>query len=131
MDFQIVNKTLVISEGTTELHFKDIRNIFSKIEIEEASLPSTIKVICDDTFFDYPGIKRINIPMSVQCIGARAFWGLDDLEEIFLPGTIQSVGRHAFCNCVKLKITIIGNNETIPAGWDKEFAINVKEICFQ
>ena len=131
MEYIIVDKKLIVCDGTTEIGYHDIYKVISTTEIEEVCLPATITVIHDNSFFDYPEIKRINIPEGIQYIGSQAFWGLDDLEELTLPVTVPFVGKYAFCNCGRLTLTISGSAMDIPSGWDSEFAVNVKEVRFQ
>ena len=121
---------LIIPEGTKKIGFADICNYIDNNLIEEIILPSTIEIIEDNTFFDFIGIKKINIPRSVVRIGSQAFWGLDQIEEIVIPNTVKRVEKHAFCNISGCKLIILGEHQCIPAGWDAEFAANVKEVCF-
>ena len=131
MEYTVCDKKLTIATGTAEISFQDVSDVLSANDLEEIQLPSTIKIIHDNTFFDFPGVKRINIPNGIQQIGSQAFWGLDDLEELALPITVPFVGKHAFCNCTNLTLTILGNPNNIPSGWDTEFAVNIKGIHFQ
>lgn len=131
MNFALIDKKLIISNGETEITYRDILDATANHEIDEIVLPDTIKTIHDDAFFDYYEIKRINIPSNVQYIGAQAFWGLDELEELTLPITVPFVGKHAFCNCGNLTLTVLGSPTDIPSGWDAAFAANIKEVRFQ
>ena len=129
MECIIKGKVLIVPEGTIKIGFKDIYNYIYDNSIEEVLLPSTLEVIDDDTFFDFEIIKKINIPRSVIEIGTQAFWGLDEVEELVIPSTVKRVKKHAFCN-LNCKLVIEGEGLTIPDGWDTEFAVCVKEICF-
>lgn len=131
MEYTIVDRKLIICDGTIEIGYRDICNVIAKNEIDEIYLPATIKVIHDDTFSDWADISRINIPKGIQHIGSQAFWGLDELEELTLPISVSFVGKHAFCNCRKLILTVIGSDGDVPSGWDSEFVANIKEVCFR
>lgn len=130
MEYILCGKRLVVAEGITEIRYGDLCEILGSAEPEEVCLPETVEKIHNDAFFDFPSIKRINIPPNVQYIGSQAFWGLDALEELTLPIAVPAIGYHAFCNCPNLTLTIVGDTETFPAGWDTEFAANIKQtIC--
>ena len=131
MEYTVCDKKLIVGSGTVEICYADVLNIFVDEDLEEIQLPPTVRVIHDNTFFDFPSVKRINIPNGVRYIGERSFWGLDDLKEVTLPISVPFIGKHAFCNCTKLILTIVGNSSDVPSGWDKEFAANIKEIRFQ
>ena len=121
---------LTIPEGTVTLGYNDLKEYFDKYEIEGVELPDSLRVIEDNTFFDYPLIKKINLPEKVTQIGSQAFWGLDELEELVIPPSVVKIGKHAFCNCPNLSLTIIGEENSIPSGWDREFAANVRDVYF-
>ena len=131
MEYTLCDKKLIVGTGTVEICHGDIFEIINGNDLEEVQLPPTLRLIHDNTFFDFPHIKRINVPEGVEHIGAQAFWGLDDLKELTLPLTVRFIGKHAFCNCTQLTLTIPGNPRDIPTGWDTEFAANIKNVCFQ
>lgn len=121
---------LIVPEGIVRIGFRDICNYFADGAIEEVILPSTLKVIENDAFFDFSELKKINIPDSVIEIGSQAFWGLDHVEDLIVSDTVELVGKHAFCNLSRCTLTIVGQAQSVPEGWDEEFAFNVKEIRF-
>ncbi len=128
MEHQIIENKLVIPEGITEIGFQDIDPLLTRYPITEIHLPASLETIHDDTFFDHPDIRRINLPAGLRHIGQQAFWGLDDLEELTLPMTVETIGKHAFCNCRKLTLRVSGDSASIPAGWHKDFAPNVRIV---
>ncbi len=129
MEMIVKEKVLIVPEGTVKIGFKDICNYICNHQIEEILLPSTLEIIENDTFFDFTEIKKINIPTSVKEIGSQAFWGLDDVKEIVIPNTVERVKKHAFAN-LRGKLIILSESESIPDGWDSEFASSVNEISF-
>jgi hypothetical protein len=131
MECIIKENVLFVPEGTIQIGFKDICNYIYNHTIEEVVLPTTLKVIEDDTFFDFNQLIRINIPENVIEIGSQAFFGLDLLEELLIPSTVSCVKKHAFCNLLQCRLVITGKHSTVPDGWDTEFAANVKEICWR
>lgn len=130
MECVIQGRILIVPDGTVKIGFKDICNYIFDNSIEEILLPSTLEIIENNTFFDFHEIKKINIPASVTEIGSQAFWGLDQIEELIIPNTVEHVKKHAFCNISRCKLVIVGEPQSIPNRWDKDFAVNVKEICF-
>ena len=119
---------LIVPEGTVHIEFKDICDYLFDTSVEEVLLPSSLEVIADYTFFDFPQIKRITIPEGVVAIGSGAFWGLDALETLLVPSTVKRVEKGAFCNLKRCELVIVSPDLTICQGWDAEFALNVKEI---
>ncbi len=127
----IVKETvLIVPEGIKTIGFHDIDKDIHDHLIEEILLPSTLEMIEENTFFDFTEIKKINIPKSVTEIGSHAFWGLDQIRELVIQDTVKRVGKHAFCNIPNCKLVIVGERQSLPEGWDADFAANVKEICF-
>ena len=120
---------IIIPEGTREIDFNLVCDSLSSEDIREISLPSSLEVIRENTFFDFPNIKVINIPRSVRYIGKQAFFGLDELSSVTLHPDIEHIERHAFINCKNLVIRIVGT-DTFPSGWDKDFAVYVQGVEF-
>ena len=129
MECIVRNKTLIIPQETVRIGFRDICDCIHSNPIKEILLPSSLEVIEDGTFFDFAEIEKINIPENVKKIGSQAFWGLDRVEELILPGTVEQISKHAFCN-LRGRLVIVCDPQNLPAGWDAEFAANVKEVCF-
>ena len=93
-----------------------------------AIIPENTRVIKSETFFDNVDVKKIILPETIEKIESNAFWGLDDLKEITLNPTIKIIEKQAFCNCVNLTIKVNCKKEDVPAGWDKEFFGNIKNV---
>ena len=130
MECMIKGTVLIIPEGTKKIGFSDICDYIHGNLIEEILLPSTLEVIEANTFFDFAELKKINIPKSVLKIGSQAFWGLDKIKDLVIPSSVKQVEKHAFCNIPHCKLVIVGERQSLPEGWNTEFAANVKEICF-
>ena len=130
MECMIKGTVLIIPEGTRKIGFSDICDYIHGNLIEEILLPSTLEVIEANTFFDFAELKTINIPKSVLKIGSQAFWGLDEIKDLVIPSSVKQVEKHAFCNIPHCKLVIVGERQSLPEGWNTEFAANVKEICF-
>lgn len=76
-------------------------------------LPSTLKAIEDDAFFNAP-IDRVDWSEGLEKIGARAFqYGRETI--LALPSTVKSIGESAFESAQCQEVYLGGNVESIGA----------------
>ena len=68
---------------------------FDGSEIESITLPSTLKRIEYQTFYNCKNLKRIEIPNGIEYIGSECFCE-SGVEEITLPGTLKEIERKIF-----------------------------------
>ena len=125
----IKNKIKNIMNDLNSLNFEnqDGRDVLigpKYIAIEEAVIPTGVKFIRNDAFYDCIRLKKVVIPESVQQIGDNAFAGCSELEEVVIKGNIREVGARAFKGCTKLKKVIIQNNENFHRD------IKLGSLCF-
>lgn len=100
--------------------------------IEKVILPEGLKVIGDNAFYNWKGLKEINIPKNVQYIGEAAFHktaikeihipkgvkeileytfrGAENLEKVEIPNTVEKIYICAFDRCSSLKNIKIPNS---------------------
>ncbi len=102
---------VVISEGIEVIS----KYAFVTTTVEKVQLPSTVKEIQNNAFYNCASLEAINIPSGVETIGAQAFMGCKNttftLEEGFAPTTL---GNGAFRDCKKLTtIDFLANVTTI------------------
>ena len=111
MDCLHLKKATIVSNSASE--FKLLLGAFSQCyNLEEVTLPSTIKVINAYTFYKNYNLKRINIPGSIVRIETGAFFQCNSLTNITLPNTVQYLGSQAFYDCRGLKTISIPNSIT-------------------
>ncbi len=105
---------VVISEGIEVIS----KYAFATTTVEKVQLPSTVKEIQNNAFYNCASLEAINLPSGVETIGAQAFMGCKNatftMVEGFAPTTL---GNGAFRDCEKLttidflaNVTAIENN---------------------
>ncbi len=85
---------VVIPEGVTEIG----KSAFSCSHMPSVRLPSTLKTIREEAFFNCFGINsnRITFPEGLEIIEDGAFASCEFQNAIILPASIQSIGKNAF-----------------------------------
>ena len=97
---------LVIDEGIEYIG----RYNFQWFDIEELTLPSTLKVIRKYAFNKCENLKKIHFSEGLEVIGEESFYECRNLEELQLPKTVTTISPHAFCFCTNLR------EVSLPAG---------------
>lgn len=121
MDCSHLKKATIVSNSASE--FRLLMGNFSQCyNLEEVTLPSTIKVINAYTFYKNYNLKRINIPGSIVRIETGAFFQCNSLTNITLPNTVQYLRDQAFYDCRGLKTIGIPNST-------KEFGNRCFGLC--
>ena len=121
MDCLHLKKATITTDSATE--FKLMMGLFSQCyNLEEVTLPSTMKVINAYTFYKNYNLKRINIPGSIVRIETGAFFQCNSLTNITLPNTVQYLRDQAFYDCRGLKTIGIPNST-------KEFGNRCFGLC--
>ena len=75
----------------------------------EYTIPNSVTIIGEYTFFDCSNLTSVEIPNSVTRIESNAFSGCSSLTSIEIPNSVisidssSSVGRYAFSRCSSLK----------------------------
>ena len=65
-------------------------------------IPSSVKSIGEEAFYNCKSLTSINIPSSVKSIGEWAFAGCSNLTSITIPSSVTSIGYAAFSYCSSL-----------------------------
>ena len=74
-------------------------------------IPSGVKSIGREAFFNCSGLTNVSIPEGVTSIGVSAF-KYSGLKNIIVPDSVTSIGEEAFSNCYNLTTVSISNNLT-------------------
>lgn len=109
---------IVLEEGLTEIP----DSTFSRTDIVEVVLPSTITKIGDGAFYNCTHLKRINLGDNLNFVGESAFKGCVSLEELYLGHSFQTSYVSSFSGLSGLKKVILNcnnvpGNETMQYSW--------------
>ena len=109
---------IVLEEGLTEIP----DSTFSRSDIVEVVLPSTITKIGDGAFYNCTNLKRINLGDNLNFVGESAFKGCVSLEELYLGHSFQTSYVSSFSGLSGLKKVILNcnnvpGNETMQYSW--------------
>ncbi len=89
------------------------RNAFAEQKnIIEVVLPSTIKEIGENAFYNCAKLEKINFPSGLERIETQAFT-YTSLLSIYLPATINYYGHSIFYDCTKLSNVELEEGSTI------------------
>ena len=109
MDCSHLRKATIVSNSASE--FKLLLGAFSQCyNLEEVTLPSTIKVINAYTFYKNYNLQTINMPSSLVGIETGAFLQCNSLTNITLPSGVQYLRNQVFYDCRGLKTISIPNS---------------------
>lgn len=122
--------SITLPEGITEIG----RSAFSDRKFSSIKLPSSIKYIGDNAFYNCENLEEIVIPDGVESIGNSAFssciklssanipnsitsiseslFAYTNISVIVIPDNIKSIGYGAFSGCAKLESVVIPNTVT-------------------
>ena len=84
--------------------------------VTSVSLPSTLRIIGKNAFYNCYNLTEINIPESVTDIGYYAFYNCYNLTEIDIPESVTGIGEGAFYNCYGLTGVTIPDSVTSIGG---------------
>lgn len=106
---------LVVNEGITGLG-RGIFHFGYVCQVQEISLPSTLKTIGGSAFSSLRNVREFIIPEGVTEIGGAAFSGCTDAERIILPDTVTLLnGKEVFGGCWALReLKLPGNLTALP-----------------
>lgn len=81
-----------------------INNVsISKSDIEEISLPKSLKSINPYALQEFTSLKKISLNDGLEDIGQYAFDNCTKLESITFPTSLKEIGKSAFSYCKNLK----------------------------
>ena len=101
--------TVVIGEGIKDI---DVGAFGMCLNLQSATLPSTLEHIGDAAFWTCSSLQSVNFPQGLSEIGIQAFYSCTRLESVIIPSTIGMVRHEAFMGCGSLEsITFEGSPE--------------------
>ena len=89
------------------------QNAFGRTGISSVKIPSSVRVIGDQAFYQCTVLKEVDIPEGVEVIGSNAFIGCPMLDGLVLPDSLKEIGELAFYDCGNLSNITIGDNLTV------------------
>lgn len=118
VSYNYMPSKIVLEEGLTEIP----DSTFSRSDIVEVVLPSTITKIGDGAFYNCTNLKRINLGDNLNFVGESAFKGCVSLEELYLGHSFQTSYLSSFSGLSGLKKVILNcnnvpGNETMQYSW--------------
>ena len=72
--------------------------------LKKVKLSSAITEIPDNTFYTCRSLESITIPSAVKKIGDYAFYECNNLKKITIPDTVKEIGYYTFRECPNLTI---------------------------
>lgn len=104
-DTSIIEDKSIKEDGTSEI--KENETVISSTPSDEqAVIPSGIRQIKAEAFYNTKTIKSVIIPDTVEVIGRSAFSGCEKLENISIPSSVSTIEASAFQNCAIKSISI-------------------------
>ena len=83
------------------------------------TIPSSVKKILYESFYECSSLSEITIPSSVTTIEDRSFWKCTSLTSITIPSSVRSMGYEVFSGCSSLTSVIFeGTTEPSPCYTD-------------
>ena len=76
------------------------------------TVPTTVKVIADNAFYNCSELTSITLPKGIDSIGNRAFNNCSKLTSIDLPDGLKALGEYAFYQCDALSTITIPSSVT-------------------
>jgi len=100
----------------------------SKHNLFSVELPSSLKIISDQSFWGCENLETVLIRYGVFSIGTQAFWACSKLKSIELPDSLKYMEYGAFSGCKSLKFVHIPNSVEQLADNNFSFCSSLEEI---
>ena len=88
-DYVVIDKTYL-----TE--FADKADAKKKAEEETLEIPEGVETVPDEMFRNF-NMKEVKLPSTIKTIGANAFYNCKKLMKINFPASLKEIGKDAFC----------------------------------
>ena len=96
--------------------------VFEGSALERVDLPSTLRRIEYNVFYDCQCLRNIDLPEGLEFIGQYSFSGAG-LERVEFPASLRTVAQEAFAQCESLRtakfsegLEVLGTDESAPDG---------------
>lgn len=96
-------KKIVVGEGITNIGNTTFKNV---VNLEEVSLPSTLKTIGKYGFYNCRNLKTINLPEGLTSLDYQCFHQCAALEEVVIPASVTVIPEYAFYECNNIHIKL-------------------------
>jgi len=117
---------IIVETGNTKFSSQDgVLFNYDKTELvfypegrknKEYTIPNTVELIGESSFYRCSLIEKVIIPNSVTKIGDFAFQWCDFLKDVTIPDSVTSIGIRAFDVCKSIESISIPNSVT-EIGW--------------
>ena len=97
------NETYKSEQGTYILSKDGETLIGVTKDIENYTIPSTVKTIGNSAFYSKGNLKELSLPSGITKIGSTAFDACGNLQKINIPSTVTSIGSNVFSRCYSLQ----------------------------
>ena len=97
-------RSVCIPEGVTAVEKEAFASCY---DLEEATLPSTLRELGSDAFKDCHKLRRVTLRSMLSEIKYFTFYGCYELEDIVIPWTVEEIGIYAFKECKRLTSVVI------------------------
>ena len=108
-DYAFANSSItqvIIPNGVTRIGMDAFLGCKELLSIE---IPSSVKTIEQDTFYQCESLKEIILNEGLEQIGGGAFSNCKALERIVIPASVSDIYRLAFASCTSLNhISLLG-----------------------
>lgn len=103
-------KTVGPSNGNYNIKLESTEKISGRIfqgsEIEEISIPETVKSIGEYVFYNCGNLKKVKLSSALTYIGNWAFDDCNGLESLTIPNKVREISDTAFVRCRNLTINV-------------------------
>lgn len=88
-DYMVIDKTYLAE-------FADKADAKKKAEEETLEIPEGVETVPDEMFRNF-NMKEVKLPSTIKTIGANAFYNCKKLVKINFPASLKEIGKDAFC----------------------------------
>lgn len=93
------NSNYFFTEGNCLITKKDSALVYAG---KDFTIPSSVRVIGNKSFYEHPSLVSMNIPDGVVTISDQAFAKCTALKAVSIPSTVRNISRGAFFECRSL-----------------------------